>query len=83
MSLIFDIETDGLLEQTTKIHSLVIYDTEKDELVSCSDPLQDKACFFDIDLGIKLLQEADEIAGHNIVKFDIPAIQKLYPTFKS
>ena len=35
MSLIFDIETDGLLDTLTKIHSLVIYDTEKDELISC------------------------------------------------
>lgn len=82
MTLIFDIETNGLLKDTTKIHSLVIYDTEKDELISCSDSLQDKACLFDIDLGIKLLQEADEIAGHNIVKFDLPALQKLYPEFK-
>ena len=36
MTLIFDIETDGLLEETTKIHSLVIYDTEKDKLISCA-----------------------------------------------
>lgn len=82
MTLIFDIETNGLLKDTTKIHSLVIYDTEKDKLISCSDSLQDKACLFDIDLGIKLLQEADEIVGHNIVKFDLPALQKLYPEFK-
>jgi DNA polymerase I-like protein with 3'-5' exonuclease and polymerase domains len=25
---------------------------------------------------------ADKIAGHNVIKFDIPAIQKLYPNFK-
>ena len=79
MTLIFDIETDGLLEDTTVIHSLVIYDTEKDELVSCSNSNEDKNCLFDIELGLDLLSKADEISGHNIVKFDIPCIQKLYP----
>ncbi len=29
-----------------------------------------------------MLAEAEEIIGHNIIKFDIPAIQKLYPSFK-
>jgi len=32
--------------------------------------------------GLKLLEEADEISGHNIVKFDIPALQKLFPDWK-
>ena len=81
MTLIFDIETNGLLDETTMIHSLVIYDTEKDELISCSNPDEDKNCLFDIELGLDLLSKADEIAGHNIVKFDIPAIRKLYPSF--
>ena len=37
MALVFDIETDGLLDSVTKIHSLVIYDTEQDKLISCTD----------------------------------------------
>lgn len=101
MTLIFDIETDGLLNETTKIHSLVIYDTEKDELISCKQ-IKNAICesyhslgstevgkteeqehiFYSIEYGLNLLQEAEEISGHNIVKFDIPAIQKLYPDFK-
>lgn len=84
MSLIFDIETDGLLEQTTKIHSLVIYDTYDGELYSCHSGVKNDfdGSYYSIDMGILMLLEADEIAGHNIVKFDIPAIQKLYPEFK-
>ena len=88
MTLIFDIETDGLLEETTKIHSLVIYDTEKDKLISCAKNGVEvidngtKYKYLPVVEGLKLLQEADEISGHNIVKFDIPAIQKLYPEFK-
>lgn len=79
MTLVFDIETNGLLRETTKIHSLVIYDTDKDELISCTN---NDSNYKTIEYGLKLLQEADEIAGHNIVKFDLPAIQKLYPDFK-
>ena len=86
MALIFDIETNGLLDKTTKIHSLVIYDTEKDCLYSCTDhPYtygEPEAYAHTIQEGLNLLQEAEEISGHNIVKFDIPVIQKLYPSFQ-
>lgn len=86
MSLIFDIETNGLLNETTVIHSLVIYDTEQDCLYSCTNhPYtygEPEAYAHTIQEGLKMLEEADEISGHNIVKFDIPAIQKLYPDFK-
>jgi DNA polymerase I-like protein with 3'-5' exonuclease and polymerase domains len=80
MSLIFDIETDGLLNETTRIHSLVIYDTEKEKLYSFAD--RDGNTLSEIEEGMAMLEDADEISGHNIVKFDIPVIQKLYPMFK-
>lgn len=95
MSLIFDIETDGLYDEATKIHSLVIYDTEKDELISCANTYgedyigycdnekikQVNKGFMSITYGLLMLQEADEISGHNIIKFDLPVIRKLYPSF--
>ena len=77
MALVFDIETDGLLDSVTKIHSLVIYDTEQDKLISCTD--NDKS-YTSIKEGIELLRDS-KIVGHNIVKYDIPVIQKLYPDF--
>ena len=36
----------------------------------------------EIEEGLKFLADQDVIAGHNIVGFDIPAIQKLYPDWK-
>ena len=83
MTLIFDIETDGLLEETTKIHSLVIYDTEKDELYSCHSGVTGitNGEFYSIEAGLSMLEKAEEIVGHNIIKFDLPVIRKLYPTF--
>lgn len=80
MALVFDLESNGLLNETTRIHSLVIYDTETEELISCSNPITENT--WSIETGVKALQEADEIVGHNIVKFDIPALQKIYPQFK-
>lgn len=77
MTLVFDIETNGLLEETTKIHSLVIYDTNSQETYSCSN----HSGYMPIDEGLKKLENAEEIAGHNIIKFDIPVIQKIYPSF--
>ncbi|WP_221931087.1 DNA polymerase [Telmatospirillum sp. J64-1] len=35
-----------------------------------------------IEEGLRALMGADLIAGHNIIKYDIPALQKVYPWFK-
>ena len=79
MALIFDIETDGLLKDLTKIHCLVIYDTETEFTTAYTD---NDSNYLPMSIGISELMEAEEIAGHNIVKFDLPAIQKVYPGFK-
>lgn len=73
MALIFDIETDGFLENCTKIHCLVIKDTKTGKVMAYPMDL--------VDVGLALLEDADQIIGHNIIKFDIPVIQKLYPWF--
>lgn len=84
MTLIFDLETNGLLSDLTKIHCLVIYDMETQQVLNCKNLKNNitDGKYSVIETGISMLQDADEIAGHNIVKFDIPAIQKLYPSFK-
>lgn len=85
MRLAFDIETDGLLEELTVIHSLVMVDVTTGRGWSCTDhPGYSSPSEYEvisIDDGLKLLMEADEIIGHNIIKFDIPAIQKVKPWF--
>jgi len=35
--LVFDLESDGLLDDVTRIHCLVIYDTEVDETIVYND----------------------------------------------
>lgn len=84
--LVFDLETNGLLNELTTIWSLVIKDLDSGEVISCVPKAvantKDNTYKTFIESGLRLLQEADEIIGHNIIKFDLPAIQKLYPSFK-
>jgi len=77
VALIFDLETNGLLDDVSKIHLLVIKNTE-DGLPPASytgDEVED---------GLRHLMKCSDltIAGHNVIKYDIPVIQKLYPWFK-
>lgn len=83
LRLIADIETDGLLDSMTTMHSLVIRDADTGDLVSsCTDHPDGRSHGYDpIATGLSMLGEADVVYGHNFVKFDYPAIRQLYPEF--
>ncbi len=85
MRLAFDIETDGLLNELTTIHSIVLMDVDTSRGWSCTDhPGYVSPLGYDvlsIEEGLKLLLDADENIGHNTIKFDLPAIKKVYPWF--
>lgn len=74
MRLVFDIETDGLLDQMTRIHCIWAADIDTGEFHDFS-PLT-------IRQGIDLLERADELVAHNGFWFDYEAIRKLYPDFR-
>jgi hypothetical protein len=76
-TLIFDLETNGLLHDLTCIHCLVIYDVEADQTTVYNDVGTAEP----IVRGVTYLEEADCIVGHNIIGFDCEAIKKLYPWF--
>lgn len=78
-TLIFDLEADGFLDTAMTIHSLVLKDPETGEVRSCHD--QDPERNDTIEDGLHQLLQADLIVGHNIIKYDIPLIQKFYPWF--
>lgn len=85
MRLVFDIETDGLLEETTKIHSLVIRNIETGEQWSCANPsapLTDKS-LESLDSGLARLASASELIGHNILGFDLKVLKKFNPSWKT
>ena len=73
----FDLETNGLLNDVTCIHCLVIYDSEADETYVYNDQGTEEP----IVRGIQLLEDAEVICGHNVISYDIRVIEKLYPWF--
>lgn len=69
---IFDIETDGLLDELTKLHVLyyVIY--------SFTEGIIDEGYITD-PLEIQELFDKDYVfVGHNIIRYDLPALTKLF-----
>ncbi|OYY49049.1 MAG: hypothetical protein B7Y48_07630, partial [Methylophilales bacterium 28-44-11] len=77
-----DTETDGYLENTTKLHCMVL------KIRGNSMRFNDQQQFTfgsasTINQGLKYLMESKErIVAHNGIKFDIPAIKKVYPWFE-
>ena len=81
MALIFDIETDGLLDDVTKVHCLVMKDTDTGEVYIASDSVEHGD--FTVKQGVEFLSEYPGlITGHNVIKYDIPVLAKLYPWFQ-
>ena len=76
--IIFDLETNGLLHDLTRIHCLSIFNSETNEIESFNDERDNK---YSITEGLAKLSVADTIIGHNILGFDLPCINKLYPFF--
>ena len=65
--MIFDIETDDL--NATKIWCIVAKEVDGKSYRFTPDEIED---------GIKLLEQADTLIGHNIIGFDLPVLEKLY-----
>jgi transposase len=66
MTTVFDIETDGLLDVLTKIHVL-----------SWSNDMGEVKHTHDYDEMRYVLLNTEILVGHNIIRFDIPAIEKV------
>lgn len=74
LRLAFDIETDNLLDQVTKVHSLVVRDVDNGDVWSCHNG--DDANNL-IEQGLMVLDSADVLIGHNVINFDLPALRKV------
>lgn len=71
---ISDTETNGFLEEVTKIHCAVLANIDTGEIRGFRP--------HEIDEYIAELERADEVHFHNGIKFDEPVIRKLYPNVK-
>ena len=87
-TVVFDLETNGLLNDATRIHCIVLHWLEDNRTEVFNDePYAKKAkelpmgSNYSITTALAHLEVADTIIGHNIIGFDIPIIKKLYPFF--
>ena len=90
--IVFDLETNGLLNDATEIHCVALYWCEADRTEAFNDqPYGDgtydikteapMAGNYAIHTGLQWLEIADVLIGHNIIGFDIPVIKRIYPWF--
>ena len=71
---ILDLESDGLIPQMTKVHCIVLKNIDTEEVISCAD----QPGHHSLETALDYISEADLLVGHNIIKFDIPALKKIY-----
>jgi len=84
MPVIFDIETNGLLDTLDTIHCISLQwvhedGTPKGDIFSCNNA---GGSDYSIQDALAELTRADVVVGHNIAAFDIPALTRVYPGFK-
>jgi DNA polymerase I len=75
LSLICDIETNGLLHELDRVHCIVLRDVTTGEVWSCAD--QDG--YVPLEKALELISVADKLIGHNLINFDVRALKKVYP----
>ena len=92
-TVVFDLETNGLIHDATRIHCMALYWCQDDRMETYNDEPYatevsgtDKkylpmASQYSITTALGFLEVADFIVGHNIIGFDIPIIKKFYPWF--
>ena len=84
----FDLETNGLLNDATRIHCAALHwcednrtETFNDEKYAASPKELPMGSSYSITTALTWLETADVLVGHNIIGFDIPIIKRLYPWF--
>ena len=70
LRLSFDIEADGLLDNATKLHCIVVADLDSDQI--------DEYGPDQIDTALEHLARADYLAGHNICAYDLSLLRRLH-----
>jgi len=77
VNLVFDLETNGLYDDASKIHCIGVYDLDSKQTLVFNDTGSAEP----ITKGIQLLEDACCLIGHNIIGYDLPVVRKLFPWF--
>jgi len=70
MRLVFDMESNNLLDNVEHCWCIVAKDIDTDKMYYFKPE--------DIQHGLLFLQSSDTLIGHNIIKFDLPVFKKLH-----
>jgi hypothetical protein len=76
-NLLFDIESTGLLRRGSTIHCIVTRNVDADDEPQVYDYRPECS----IIQGVKTLEKANTLIGHNIIGYDIPLLLEQYPDF--
>lgn len=84
MILVFDCETNGLLDELDTIHCISLQEVDetgapRGPILSANDHGTGEMT---VRQAVERLKKATRVVGHNIAGFDIPAIAKVFPDFK-
>ena len=77
MNLVFDLETDGLLDDLSLVHCLVIHDLDTKQTFVFNDQGDQQPST----RGVQRLEDAECVIGHNIIGYDLCVLRNLYPWF--
>ena len=69
--LVFDIETNGFYNEVNKTYCIVIHDVNSGQVASYGPS--------NINAALQHLDSGDVLIGHNIIFYDVPVLEKLYP----
>ena len=72
--LLFDLESTGLLRRGSTVHCIVMRDMQSADNPIVFDYKPERAVI----QGVKQLENADVLIGHNIVGYDIPLLKEQY-----
>ena len=75
--LLFDLESTGLLRRGSTIHCIVMRDVNDPDEAQVFDHKPERAVI----QGVKQLERAGTLIGHNIIGYDIPLIKEQFPDF--
>ena len=70
--VIIDLETNGLLKNTTEIYCIAVHYVDEGMTVGYNDT----GAAEPIVRGVQFIEQASRIIGHNIIGFDIPIIKR-------
>ena len=76
--LVFDIETNGLLYDVSQIHCISTFDTKEEKTYEYNDQDDETPS---IRVGITQIMEANTLAGHNLIGYDLAVLRKLSDGF--